>query len=76
MTEFLFGIKDVKALRTAVKLTQQQAAESLQLKSSSSWRDWESGRHQMTKGHVEYFCLKNNLSFDQVLIDSGNSLPN
>jgi DNA-binding transcriptional regulator YiaG len=67
LSEFSFTKENVKALRKQAGLTQQQAAESIQRKTSASWRDWESGNYAMTKATVEYFCLKNNLSFKQVL---------
>ena len=70
MSEFNFTKDDVRALREHVGLTQQKAAESIQLKSDASWREWESGKYKMSKGTVEYFCLKNGISFDEVLINS------
>jgi DNA-binding transcriptional regulator YiaG len=74
MTDFKFSSDNVKELRRQSGLTQQKAAESIQLKSSASWRDWESGRFKMSKGNVEYFCLKNNISFEYILTISGNPL--
>jgi DNA-binding transcriptional regulator YiaG len=73
-TKFKFTKEDVKGLRDSAGLTQQKASESILLKSSSSWRDWESGRSPMGKATVEYFCLKNNLCFESVLKESGNAL--
>jgi DNA-binding transcriptional regulator YiaG len=72
--EFKFTEEDVKKLRKMAGLTQQKAAESMWLKSSSSWRDWENGRYNMSKGNVEYFCLKNEINFSKVLMNSGNPL--
>lgn len=74
LSEFIFTKENVKALRKKACLTQQEAAESLRLKSSASWRDWESGKYQMSKGTVEYFCLKNEISFSEILTNSGNPL--
>jgi predicted DNA-binding protein (UPF0251 family) len=74
MLDFNFTKEDVKALRIRAGLTQQQASESIQLRSSSSWRDWESGKYKITKGTVEYFCLKNECSFQSVLKESGKTL--
>jgi predicted DNA-binding protein (UPF0251 family) len=69
---FKFTEKDVRAMRLKAGLTQQRAAESMLLKSSSSWRDWENSRFKMGKARVEYFCMKNNLCFNEILADSGN----
>jgi DNA-binding transcriptional regulator YiaG len=73
LNEFIFTKEDILTLRKEANFTQQEAAESLQLKSGSSWRDWESGRYKMSKGNVEYFCLKNNICFERVLACSGNT---
>ena len=70
--KFKFTKENVKALRESAGLTQQKAAESILLKSSASWRDWESGRSQMSPSTVEYFCLKNDISFKEVSKISGN----
>ena len=74
MGKFIFTKENVKSLRQDTGLTQQRAAESIQLKSSASWRDWESGKYNMSKGTVEYFCLKNGIDFAGVLIKSGNTI--
>jgi transcriptional regulator with XRE-family HTH domain len=67
LVEFNFTKDDVRALREKAGLTQQKAAESIQLKSGASWRDWELGKYRISKGTVEYFCIKNKISFNKTL---------
>lgn len=74
MGKFIFTKENVRSLRQDAGLTQQKAAESIQLKSSASWRDWESGKYKMSKGTAEYFCLKNSINFAGVLVKSGNTI--